>query len=284
MKVQFEAIQIKEESSFRILQTPHLQDFFLWHSHPEYELLYVEANQGPRRVGGHASQYEKNDLVFIGPHVPHLNFDYGVKGPYSKIVVQMKEDFLGKTWAEVPELKEIKALFALAKNGVRFEGNRKEEMGQRLMALPNLSHFNQFIEILSIFQVLAHDMKIIHLNDLATWENPSLRDQHRWSRVRSLVENHYMGPLSLQEVAEQCHLSKEAFCRYFKSKTQLTFTNYVNQYRITQAKKMLFEDRSIGDIAFACGFDSMAYFTKIFKRLIGESPVQYRKRMKAVNN
>ncbi len=80
IKVQFESIQIKEESSFRILQTPYLQDFYMWHSHPEYELLFIEAEEGPCFVGGHRSHFKHCELVFIGPHVPHLNFDYGVKG------------------------------------------------------------------------------------------------------------------------------------------------------------------------------------------------------------
>ncbi|MFL0161540.1 AraC family transcriptional regulator [Aquirufa salirivi] len=279
MKVQFEAIQIQEESSFRILQTPYLQDFYMWHSHPEYELLYIEAEAGPRRVGNHVSLYQQSDLVFIGPHIPHLNFDYGLKVPYRKIVVQMKEDFLGRTWAEVPELNAIKELFERAKTGIVFEGNRKEEMGQRLIDLPDKSHFDQFIEILSIFQVLAKEMKPIYLNEMATWENPSQKNQQRWKIVKEWVENHYMESIPLDEIAEKCHLSKEAFCRYFKSKTQLTFSHYVNQYRITQAKKMLVQDHSIGDIAIACGFESLSYFTKIFKRTIGESPNQYRKRM-----
>ncbi|MHA8053253.1 helix-turn-helix transcriptional regulator [Aquirufa sp. Wall-65K1] len=279
MKVQFEAVQIKEESSFRILQTPHLQDFYLWHSHPEYELLYIEAESGPRRVGSHVSQYQQSDLVFIGPHVPHLNFDYGLKVPYRKIVVQMKEDFLGRTWSEVPELHAIKTLFEMAKTGIVFEGDKKEALGQRLMALPDKSHFDQFMEILSVFQVLAKEMRWVYLNETATWENPTQRDQQRWRLVKDWVESHYMRPISLQEISEQCHLSKEAFCRYFKTKTQLSFTNYLNQYRITQAKKMLVKDLSIGDIAFACGFDSLSYFTKIFKRTIGVSPNMYRKMM-----
>lgn len=279
MKVQFEAIHIQEESSFRILQTPYLQDFYMWHSHPEYELLYIEAEVGPRRVGNHVSQYQQSDLVFIGPHIPHLNFDYGLKVPYRKIVVQMKEDFLGRTWTEVPELHAIKELFERAKTGIVFEGDRKEEIGQRLMALPDRSHFDQFMEILSIFQVLAKEMNPIHLNEMATWENPSQKNQQRWKIVREWVENHYMESIPLDEIAEKCHLSKEAFCRYFKSKTQLTFSHYVNQYRITQAKKMLVLDQSIGDIAIACGFESLSYFTKIFKRTIGESPNQYRKRI-----
>lgn len=93
-KVQFEAIEIKEESSFRILETPYLQDFYMWHSHPEYELLYIEAEEGPCYVGEHRARFRQSELVFIGPHVPHLNFDFGVKGPYRKIVIQMREGFL----------------------------------------------------------------------------------------------------------------------------------------------------------------------------------------------
>ena len=96
MKVKLEAIKPDEASSFKILLTPKLNDLFYWHFHPEYEIVYVEAETGVRHVGDHISKYEGSDLVFIGPNIPHLNFDYGVKTIVETVVVQMEEHFLGQ--------------------------------------------------------------------------------------------------------------------------------------------------------------------------------------------
>ena len=79
MKLSFEQISPDADSSFHILLTPHLENVFLWHYHPEYEIVYITGASGTRHVGDHISRYEGSDLVFIGPNIPHLNFDYGVK-------------------------------------------------------------------------------------------------------------------------------------------------------------------------------------------------------------
>lgn len=275
-KVQFEAIQINEESSFRILQTPYLQDFYMWHSHPEYELLFIEAEEGPCFVGGHRSHFRQCELVFIGPHVPHLNFDYGVKGSYRKLVVQMRENFLGNTWTEIPELSTIEKLFQMAKSGIRFEGLNKQKIGDRLFALSSKNHFEQFVEILSVFQTLAAEFEIELLNEERLWHNPTAKDLHRMNNIKSFVEDHFQRAISLDEIADWSNLSKEAFCRYFKAKTQLTFLEYLNQYRVSQAKKLLMHDVSIAEVAVQSGFESLSYFNRVFKKIVGENPSKYR--------
>ena len=126
MKAQREAISTDEDSSFRILLTPNLNELFYWHFHPEYEIVYVEADQGFRHIGDHTSKYSGSDLALIGPNIPHLNFDYGVKATVETVVVQMKEDFLGKDFFSLPEMSSIKELFEKAKNGMAFYGETKK--------------------------------------------------------------------------------------------------------------------------------------------------------------
>ncbi len=248
----------------------------MWHSHPEFELLYIEAEEGPCWVGEHRSTYKQSELVFIGPHVPHLNFDFGVKGSYRKIVIQMREGFLGNTWNEIPELSRIEKLFQKAKSGLRFEGSQKNQIGQRLFDLVQLTHFDQFVEILKIFQDLVLNFEMTTLNDEHFWMRPTVKDQQRMHTIKSYVEDHFQEPISLEDIADWSNLSKEAFCRYFKSKTQLTFIEYLNQYRINQAKKLLIKDISIAEVAAQCGFESLSYFNRVFKRIVGDNPTSYR--------
>ena len=125
MKVKLEAVTKDIDSSFRILLNPNLNEIFYWHFHPEYEIVFVEGASGTRHIGDHISRYEGSDLVFIGPNVPHLNFDYGVQTTCETVVVQMKEDFLGKDFLSIPEMAEIKKLFEKAKYGLSFNANTK---------------------------------------------------------------------------------------------------------------------------------------------------------------
>jgi hypothetical protein len=132
MKVKLEAIKPGINSSFAILLTPKLNEIFYWHFHPEYEIVYVEAETGVRHVGDHISKYEGSDLVFIGPNIPHLNFDYGVKTIAETVVIQMKEYFLGQTFFALPEIAAIKDLFERAKGGIAFFGETKRIVGEKL--------------------------------------------------------------------------------------------------------------------------------------------------------
>src|SRR5215471_12082207 len=110
MKIQKEIVLPDPGQSFRLF-SPSLRNNFYWHYHPEYELVYVEATTGIRHVGQHISSYMESDLVLIGPNIPHLNFDYGVKTEYKQIVVQLKEHFLGDAFKETPELAAIQQMF-----------------------------------------------------------------------------------------------------------------------------------------------------------------------------
>jgi AraC-like DNA-binding protein len=74
------------------------------------------------------------------------------------------------------------------------------------------------------------------------------------------------------------HLSKAAFCRYFKKMTRLTFTEFLNQFRIEQAKRLLKEDKNVTETCYECGFESLSYFNRIFKKVVGQNPIQFKKK------
>ncbi len=276
MKIKLEEIRPDVNSSFRILLTPHLNDVFLWHYHPEYEIVYIEGVSGTRHVGDHISQYEESDLVFIGPNVPHLNFDYGVKEDYREVVVQLKEDFLGSDFLRIPEFSDIAALFERAGKGISFFGKTKRIAGEKLNRLSGLPHFRQLIELLEIFQLLATTREFVLLNSRPVEHHYNLKEQQRLKRIYRFVGEHYQRRIDLAEAAELSNLTLGAFCRYFKKMTRMTFTEFLNQYRISQAKKLLLLDKTVTQACFESGFESLSYFNHIFKRVAGENPSEFK--------
>lgn len=278
MEIQFEEIKPDTESSFNLIVNPKLSDFFYWHFHPELELVYIKGANGTRHVGDHISQYEESDLVFIGSNIPHLNFDYGVKTNYEEIVVHIRQDFLGNAFVHTPELSKINQLFENAKLGIAFSRETKNKLAERLMQLPLLTHFEQFLEILSIFQILANDknVELLHAN---SFENQyTKKDQQRMKRLYQFIDENYERKIDIREVANLSNLSEPAFCRYFKKMTRLTFTEFLNHYRINQAKKFLLLDKNITETCYDCGFESISYFTRTFKKITNENPLAFKKR------
>ena len=272
MKVQFETFTPDDGSSFRIIDTPRLNDFYFWHFHPEYELVYIENADGVRHVGSHISKFTGSDLVLIGSNIPHLNFDYCVRTDYRKVVIQIRENFLSDSLQIVPELSKINTLFTKSNYGIGFLSETKRIVGERLKVFHQLPKFEQFIEILSIFQLLANssEFELLHLSPYKN--SIKNKEKERLDNVYRLIEEQSSRAISIEEVAEICNLSPAAFCRYFKKMTHKTFTEFVNQYRINQAKKYLLMGKNVSESCYEAGFESLSYFNRVFKTVTGYSP------------
>jgi AraC-like DNA-binding protein len=278
MKIVFEDIKRLAGSSFRILVNPKLNDFYYWHFHPEFELTFIEAPQGYRRVGNHVGQFEGSDLVFIGSNIPHLNFDYGIRIEYEKVVLQINADFFKNDFASAPELEAIRQLFENSKKVICFHGNTKATIGKQLKVIHLLPHFEQFIAVLSLFQSLATSQERTFLHEQPFENFYNNKEQSRLKIVYKFIESNYQRTISIEEMAQLTHLSKSAFCRYFKKMTRLTFIEFLNQYRIEQAKRLLKEDKNVTETCYECGFDSLSYFNRIFKKVVGENPLEFKRR------
>ena len=76
-----------------------------WHFHPELQIAYVAEGSGKRHIGNHISYFKRGTLVMIGPNLPHYGIIDRVTNNASEVVVQMKADFLGQPFLELPETK-----------------------------------------------------------------------------------------------------------------------------------------------------------------------------------
>lgn len=278
MKAKLESFSEDQNQSLRILLTPRLNEIFYWHFHPEMELVYVESDSGVRQVGDHITRYQGSDLVLIGPNIPHLNFDYGVKQTVETVVVQMKEDFLGETFLLLPEVSAIKDLFERAKEGIAFSGQTKEKVGEKLKNLPSQPPFEQLISMLEIFDILSRsdEIELLHAKPLA---NASLlKEQQRIKKVYHFIEVNFQRSIEVHEIARLCNLSTPAFCRYFKKSTHYTFTEFLNIFRVNQSKKILLQDKNVSEACYESGFSNISHFNKTFKKITGENPSAYKKK------
>ncbi|AQG78645.1 AraC family transcriptional regulator [Spirosoma montaniterrae] len=280
MKLQFEKIEPEAGSSFRVIHLTEAETCrVFWHYHPEYEIVYIPHGNGQRRVGTNVSRYETGELVFIGPNLPHLNFSYGKAGQYDEIIVQMRDDFLGDSFLQKPELSHVRRLFERAHRGLAFGDETKQRVGPLLNELPAQPPFERMLTLLRVLQQLADaaDMQPLHANGVRFDLNP--KEQERISRVCQYVEQHYAQPIDVRAVADLVSLTVPAFCRYFKRMTNLTFTDFVNEYRVNQARRLLHSSRTVADVGYAVGFNNLSHFNKTFRAITGQTPSDYRKEL-----
>ena len=97
----------------------------------------------------------------------------------------------------------------------------------------------------------------------------------------ALIKARYAEPLTLEDAASACGMSKFYYSRLFKSFIGCSFKEYLNRVRIEAAKEMLQQDRfNISEACYAVGYNDLSYFSRVFKRLERQSPSDYRRALK----
>ncbi|HXB10337.1 MAG TPA: AraC family transcriptional regulator, partial [Bacteroidia bacterium] len=104
-----------------------------------------------------------------------------------------------------------------------------------------------------------------------------LKDKIRMGAIYEYIDANYNRKPDVKVVAEKVHLTTPAFCRYFKRQTNMTFTDFVNQYRIDLAKNLLMQDKNVTETCYAVGFESLSYFNKLFNKIVSINPSEFKK-------
>lgn len=248
-----------------------------WHFHPEFEIVYIPSGDGKRHIGDHIGRYENGELIFLGPNLPHLSY----ATQEVEVVLQLKEDFLGQAFLSTPEMHTIKGLFERGKTGLVFHDEVKHKIGKRLRSMIEMSAFERLINLLQVLHSMASTeaYQSLHANGFTVTVNP--QDQERMEIIYAYVAKHFQRTIPLEEIAKLINMTVPAFCRYFKKLTSRTFTQMVNEFRITYASRLLQNEHlNIAAISFESGFNNLSHFNKQFRQITGVSPREYRQQLR----
>lgn len=255
----------------------------IWHYHPEIEIVYVNGGSGKRQIGSHMSYYRNGDLMLIGSNLPHCGFTDGFTGNSSETIIQMLPDFLGVSFFNIPEMKSIGILLEQAKKGIVFHGDSKRKIGAQIESLKNLESFEKLIGILQVLREMEKTDQYTILNAEGFTVETAFEDNNRINLIFNFVQQEFGRSIPLEEIADKVSMSVPGFCRYFKKMTGKTFTQFVNEYRLVHAAKLLHEKQtSITDICYESGFSNFSHFNRLFKQFTGKTPSKYRNEMKYV--
>ncbi|PQB04528.1 helix-turn-helix domain-containing protein [Aureitalea marina] len=254
-----------------------------WHFHPEMEIVYVDGGAGKRHIGNHISYYQDGDLIFIGANLPHFGFTDRLTGNKSEVVIQAREELFGNSLETIPEMEPINRLFRRSRQGIIFYGETKKKVGVMIDRLPELQPYERLLGFLQILGELAasKEYELLNVDQVILETKP--QDTQRLDGIYALVRKEFTRPIALAEVADLVSMTEQAFSRYFKQKTGKTFTQFVNEYRLVHACKLLAEENmSITDTCYASGFNNFSHFNKKFKEFTGKSPSKYRNELHKV--
>lgn len=106
---------------------------------------------------------------------------------------------------------------------------------------------------------------------------PQTTPSARLQRAMAHISKHFARQISESEVAQACEMSPSRFCREFKAAFGATFLEYLTRHRVYEAQRLLGNHgMSVTDVAAAVGFTDPSYFTRVFRKIAGVSPTEYR--------
>ena len=262
---------------------PHFYDKL--HQHPQLQMTVILKGKGQFLSGDYMGRFQPGDVFFLGENAPHVfrsdeeYFDSAQGLESAGNTVFFDFESLGKAVGELEDLQSLKRFREFSGLCFQLIGETRERISaifEDFSKSTGLLRFQLAIQLLTLVENAQEDL--VPLNKINLKRGLSEKDGSRMDQVMQfLLENRFQ-KISLDQAASVAHMSKEAFCRFFKLRTRKTFTQYVLQLRIQEAEKLLLEtDLGISEIAFRVGFENLSYFNRSFKALLGTTPLQFRK-------
>lgn len=251
------------------------------HYHSEIQLTLVAEGSGRMQVGDILVPLQPGTLLLIGDNLPHamLPQPRGVTQDVLQVLhLYLRKDWLGKLLDKLPELAALRLLLRESRRGILFP----HAFGQQLYKRINTLRQSAGLERLSLLFELLH--RLVSCPERSLLANTALTipeiepNPRRMQRILDYIAKNFDQPISLEEMASYVHLSKYAFCRYFKQLTNKSFVAYLNEFRTGRACRLLAREQySVSQIGYLVGFNNLSNFNRQFKKFMNCTPSAYRK-------
>ena len=271
----------------RHLQEKHFDP--VWHAHYEYQLFVVLEGTGTRFIGDSIKAFRPGELIFTGPHLPHLwrsdetYFEKKSNLSTSGIVIYFNENFLGDHIMEKEEMVMLKKLFIKSMRGLEFYGQRKSHVIKMMQELTQIQGIQSVIHLLRILEILSFTKEYHYISSRAYNDVFNQNETDRLNQVYEYVLKNFRRKILLEELADLLCMTPTSFSRFFTMKNNKPFSKFVAEIRIKHACKLLTEtEDSISQICYECGFNTLSNFNKQFKDIMLKKPTQYKEEFMSI--
>lgn len=262
---------------------PDNQMDFPLHFHEDYELNLTLNVRGKRILGNLVEDFTEKDLVITTPNVLHCykRDDAFLNTRCEVVVIQFPKELPSWGIFDTDQLRDIRNMLCQPAPGLKFSEETAEAVRERLLRLPTVEGFEGVQFFLDILHELAcADRTQVELIGVQSSDS-SFPHSRRINRIVQFVEKNYNRKISLEDVGEQVGMSASSVSRFFKKRTRHNFWDYLNGFRIDRAAQMMIEtEHTISEISYACGFNNISNFNRVFRERIGTTPSDYRNKFK----
>jgi AraC-like DNA-binding protein len=263
------------------IKSDNLSDQF--HFHNAYEIALIIEGNGRRIVGDNVDNFSNGDLTLLAPNLPHVIYSdkkYHIIECSTKVhalVVYFHPDWIAEHHMNSADFAPLKKLLSQFKRGIKIEGRTHDIVQNLLLKLRSADGLKSFT---ILFQILYEISKSKDYSCLASARYSNTYNENDIKRINDVykyVMENFTEVISLDTVASIAYMTPSAFCKYFKNKTNKTFTHFVNEIRINYACELLMnKNLDISQISIQCGFNNFTSFNKNFKHFTKTTPSTYR--------
>jgi AraC-like DNA-binding protein len=246
------------------------------HQHEEIQLCAIVKGEGSLVIGDSINEYKPGDVLIIGSNLPHVfksdtsNFETSLM----KTLFFTKTSF-GEKFFELGDFAEMQKLFKISESGGIVTSNKTEILAM-FSSLKKASNFERFIIFLKIVNELLN-AEINPLSKFIYQKKYSDNEGKRMSNIMEFTMNNFNKEIDLDTIAGISNMTPNAFCRYFKQRTNKTYFQFLIEVRIENACRLLKNhDALIAEVSEKSGFKNISNFNRKFKDNKGITPSKYR--------
>ena len=284
MRPQLLKVSKGPDRSFSVRQdlVPHVNN--RWHYHTEIELIHFRKGEGTQFIGDNIRRFKAGDVVLVGANLPHYwRFDDGFFEENTKAhadvrVSHFNENFWGEQFLHLPENNNIRVMLEKASRGLQITGKTKHRVAELLELMLTAEGAQRIILLIDALNAIASCKNLVQLSSIGF--KPDLMDTEK-DRINAIYEysvKNFKRKIHLDEIADIANISPNSFCRYFKSRTRKTYSQFLIELRVGHACKLLIENNQcIKRLCYESGFNNFTSFHKYFKMITGKSPLAYQR-------
>ena len=268
----------KPENEALVYQEEHLRVLYdQLHQHSEIQISYIQNGAGTLLVGDTISDFKPGDILVLGGYVPHVfSTDTNFADLTDVYTLFFDKDSFGKEFFNLPDMEGLNTFFEESQYGIKVK-SKKRKLIKEFLKLKKQSKVQRIGTLLKIIDYINQAEKK-PLSSFVYKKKYTDDEGRRMNDVFNYAMENYYEPITLEEISEKANMSKNAFCRYFKKRTNKTFFQFLIEIRIENACKLIYNspDLSIASISEKCGFQNTANFNRKFKEIKGVTPTHYR--------
>ncbi len=249
------------------------------HQHKEIQISLVLKGEGTYIIGDCVGDFIPNDIFVLGENLPHVfKRDAALKNEVEIVSLFFSKISYGEDFFNFPEFEHFQHFFNDAVLGYKVLSN-VDALSILLSKIDMLSKYKQFTSFLEILHLIS-DAEKLKLSSLINLKKYAGDQGKRMSNIFQYSMDNFHKEVTLRDAADIANMTPNAFCRYFKQRTNKTFVNFLIDIRIGNACKLLAKknDLSITEISYKSGFNNLANFNRKFKEIKGITPSEFRKK------